>query len=370
MSVKSNYLGLELENPVIISAGPWSRDGRSILKCFESGAAAVVTESIISDTLLDVRPRVAYNGSGASNIRLYSDVQIEGWEREMAIAKSGGGKVIASVSAHTPSEIAYLATKLEKYGADAIELSVSNPMRESLEVMASDPEIIYDMTKEVVDNIKIPVAVKLSQNTTNISAVAKAAKEAGAGGVSAINTVRCILGVDLEERKPLLGTYGGYSGSPIKPLGLASIATIAQTVDIPLSGIGGISDFRDALEYIMLGAGSVQVGTAMMVEGPERIKAIIAGIDAWCTGRQIDDVSQICGAALDNLRSFDEMKIEPATSTVQSVPCTVDCEKCIRSCIYEAISKEAGSIKVDKKLCTGCGLCTFVCPTQKLRLEW
>ncbi|MGI6722515.1 MAG: 4Fe-4S binding protein [Anaerovoracaceae bacterium] len=368
--VKANYLGFDLKNPIIIAAGPWSRDGASILRCFESGAAAVVTESIVSDTMLDVRPRVAFDGMGAANVRLYSDVQVEGWEREMEIAKSGGGIVIASVSAQSPSEIAYLATKLEKYGADAIEISISNPIYAGLEVMASDPEKISRMTAEVVDNVKIPVSVKLSQNATNISAVARAAKEAGASGVSAINTIRCILGVDIEQRKPMLGTYGGYSGRPIKPIGLASVATVAQTVNIPISGIGGVQSMRDVLEYIMLGAGTVQIGTTMMLHGPAAVRKIIEDLESWCAERDIDDVSRICGAALENLRSFDEMKIEPATSTAHSVPCTADCRECLDACIYDAISRQEGNIEVDKRKCSGCGLCTYVCPSKKLRLEW
>ena len=367
---KTNYMGLQLDNPIIVAAGPWSRDGSSILRCFESGAGAVVTESIVSDAILDVRPRIAYNGSGAENIRLYSDVQIEGWEREMEIAKSGGGKVIASVSAHTPSEMAYLTAKLQKFGADAIEISISNPYMESLEVMASDAERVYRVTWEVVSNVDIPVAVKLSQNTTNIMEVAKAAKDAGASAVSAINTVRAILGVDLEDRKPVLGTYGGYSGAPIRPLGLASVASIAQSVDIPISGIGGVTNYREALEYIMLGATTVQVGTTMMIEGPQAVRKIVEGVEAWCSHRGIESIDEIRGSALNNLRSFEEMKIEPAISTVGSTRCTDDCSKCMQVCLYDAISKQEGKITVDQKLCTGCGLCTFICPSRKLKLNW
>ncbi len=140
-------------------------------------------------------PRIASDSMGAQNIRLYSDIQIEGWEREMEIARLGkgpdgrGAAIIASISGHSPSELAYLASKMEKYGADAIELSVSNPAIEALEVIASHSDIIFEMTKEVVGSVKIPVLVKLSQNTTNISKVARAA-DAGGAGVSAINTVR------------------------------------------------------------------------------------------------------------------------------------------------------------------------------------
>lgn len=368
--MKTDFLGLKLKSPVMAASGPWSGDGESIRQLLKAGAGAVVTESVVSDRVLDVRPCIAYDGIGAQNIRRYNDIQIEGWEREMEIAKSEEGAVIASVSAHTPSELAYLATKMEKFGADAIEISVSNPMWEALEVMASHPDTIYDITKEVVSNVKIPVLVKLSQNATNISAVAKAVKQAGGSGVSAINTVRCILNVDIETGEPCLATYGGYSGSPIRPLGLASVATIAQTVEIPICGIGGIMDYRNALEYLMLGASAVQVGTAVMLEGPKALSRIAEDLEAWAEKKKIKSIEEIKGMALKKMKSFDEMKIEPATSTISSAPCTDDCGKCLACCSYHAISKCEQGISVDKELCTGCGLCTFVCPAKKLSLDW
>lgn len=368
--MRTEFLGLKMKGPVLAAAGPWSRDGRHIRDLLKAGAGAVVTESVVSDTLLDVRPRIAYDGMGAQNIRLYSDIQIEGWEREMEIAKSVDGVVIASISAHTPSELAYLAVKMEKFGADAIEISVSNPMWESLEVMASHPKTVFDMTKEVVSNVKIPVLVKLSQNTTNISNVARAAKQAGGSGVSAINTIRCILNVDIESAKPSLATYGGYSGSPIRPLGLASVATIAQTVDIPICGIGGINGYENALEYIMLGASAVQIGTAIMIHGPQILGQIQEELEAWMERKHIFSISEIRGRALKNLKSFDEIKIEPATSTAFDVPCAANCRLCEDVCMYEAISKQDDTVRIDKEACTGCGLCTYICSVKKLKLDW
>lgn len=368
--LKTNFLGMELKNPVIIAAGPWNRDGNTIRESIASGAGAVVTESIVSDTLLDVRPSIISDKIGAQNIRLYNDIQIEGWEREMGIAKSNGGVVIASVSAQTPSELAYMASKLEKFGADAIEISVSNPMAEALEVVASHADIIFDMTKEVVSAVKIPVIVKLSQNTTNISKVAKAVKAAGASGVSAINSVRGILCVDIETAKPALSTYGGISGEYIRPLGLASIATIAQTVDIPVCGIGGVVTAHHVLEYMMLGASAVQIGTSVMMEGKEIIGRIIKDLENWVCEHEVGNIEAVKGKAIHNMKSFDEMKIEPAVSTAKSVPCTENCRKCIVSCMYDAISRDGIEIKVSSEKCIGCGLCTFVCPAKKLELDW
>ena len=226
------------------------------------------------------------------------------------------------------------------------------------------------MTKEVVSNVKIPVIVKLSQNTTNITKVAKAAKKAGASAVSAINTVRGILGVDLETAQPALSTYGGISGPYIRPMGLASVAAIAQSVDIPICGIGGVDSAQHALEYMMLGASAVQVGTAVMTKGPGTIASIVEELENWLDTHGLSSVEQIRCKALANMKSFDEMKIEPAVSTVQSVPCTENCDKCLASCVYGAISRSEGSIDVDEQVCTGCGLCTFICPAKKLRLAW
>ena len=366
--LKTDFMGLKLDNPIIVSAGPWNRDGKSIRESLEKGAGAAVTESIVSDAILDVRPSISCDNKGAQNIRLYSDIQIEGWERELEIAKSGGGVVIASISAHTPSELAYMASKLEKFGADAIELSVSNPMAESLEVVASHAETIYEMTKAVTGAVSIPVMVKLSQNTTNISKVAKAAKEAGANGVSAINSVRGILGIDLETARPSLSTYGGISGEYIRPMGLASVATVAQTVDVPVSGVGGVSEARHALEYIMLGASTVQVGTAVMLKGKGVIGDIVDDLGKWMSEHGEKSVDSIRGRALGNMKSFDEMRHEPSVSTVTGVACRENCSRCVTCCMYDAIYKKEETVDVNRIKCAGCGICVSACPEGKLSL--
>ena len=368
--LETTFLGLKLKNPVIVAAGPWNRDGKNLKESVDAGAGAVVTESIVSDTYLEVRPSISCDEMGAQNIRLYSDIQVEGWEREMEIAKSSGGVVIASISAHTPSELAYLASKLEKFGADAIEMSVSNPMAESLEVVASHADVIYDMTRAVVAAVRIPVMVKLSQNTTNISKVAKAAKSAGASCVSAINTVRGILNIDLETAKPSLSTYGGISGEYIRPMGLASVAAISQSVDIPVSGIGGIRTAKHALEYMMLGASTVQVGTGVMLHGKQIIQEIVDGMDQWAREHEIGYIGEIRGKALANLKAFDEMKYDPSVSTVAGVPCSEHCHKCLDCCMYGAIERTEKTIAVDQMKCIGCGLCVYVCPAGKLALGY
>lgn len=370
MTLAVDFMGLKLKNPIIVAAGPWSRNGEMINKAILAGAGAVVTETIVNEVNIDVRPRVAYHKGGVQNIRLYSDILLEEWEREIDIAKSHDGIVIASICAQTSSEISYIAGKMEKVGVDAIELGLASPMGEGLEVMAASAEKIYEMTRKVVNSVDIPVMVKLSQNVTNMSKVACAVEKAGGSAISAIDTVRCILGVDIKGRKPYLPTYGGYSGTPIKPLGLASVATIAQSTKLPVCGIGGIETYENVLEYMMLGASVIQMGTALMLNGFEHIEAVKRDLEAWMMENGIENLLEIRGAALSEIKSFDEIQVEPKVSHLNDVCRRTDCEKCVKGCVYEAISKAGGSVMVKEDKCRGCGLCCDVCPDRILELIW
>jgi len=370
MTLAVDFMGLKLKNPIIVAAGPWSRNGDMIRRAISAGAGAVVTETIVNEVNIDVRPRVAYRNNGVQNIRLYSDILLEEWEREIDIAKSNDGIVIANICAQTSSEISYIAGKMEKVGVDAIELGLASPMGEGLEVMAASAEKIYEMTKKVVNSVDIPVMVKLSQNVTNMSKVACAVEKAGGTAISAIDTVRCILGVDIKNRKPYLPTYGGYSGSPIRPLGLASVATIAQSTKIPVCGIGGIENYEHVLEYLMLGATAVQIGTALMINGFGHIEKIKNDLEKWMDENGIQSLSEIRGTALGDIKSFDEIQVEPKVSRIKE-PCrNLDCEKCINACIYGALSRTDGVISVNEGRCRGCGLCGDICPDREFELIW
>jgi dihydroorotate dehydrogenase subfamily 1 len=365
-----DFLGLKLKSPVIVAAGPWNRNGAAIRRGFEAGAGAAVTETILSDAREDARPCLAFDGHGVANIRLYSEIQVEGWEREIDAAKKGGGVLIASISGRTPSEVEYLAAKMEGFGADAIEISLSSPMGEDLEVLAADPDRMYDMVKAVKSSVRIPVLVKLSQTATNIARVARAVKRAGGDGASAINTIRCILGVDIDTGKAELMAYCGYSGAPIRPLALASVATLAQTVDLPICGVGGIETYKHVLEFMMLGATVVQVGTAVLLRGPAAIRDIVSGLESWESARGLGSYDEIRGRALESLRSVGEIKRRPIVSRVKDESCVRDCGVCVAACHYDAIEKAGGKMLLAPERCTGCGACTFICPDNKFELNW
>ena len=138
---------------------------------------------------------------------------------------------------------------------------------------------------------------------------------------------------------------------------------------MPVCGIGGIENYRNVLEYIMLGASAVQIGTAVMINGPGKIREISRELEMWAEEKNISDVEQIRGLALEKMKSFDEMKAEPVICNIDDIPCETECRKCEAACMYGAITRNAGGVEVNDRYCTGCGLCTFICPEKKLELK-
>lgn len=370
LDLSTNFMGLKLNNPIIIAAGPISASGEMMKKATEAGAGAVVTKTIVNEIRPNVRPRLYKGPNGIQNIELYSEFSLEEWENEIGYAKDNGATVIANILAHTPSEIAYIAKRVERFGADAIELGLSCPYGEGLEILGSNPAKLHNMVKSVVERVQIPVMVKLSSNVDNLAKLAKAAENAGASAISAIDTVRSIIGVDIDRSEALLPTYGGYSGDGIRPIGLAAVATISQAVSIPVCGIGGISSHKNIVEYMMLGASTIQVCSSIMLNGLEYINIMKQGLIDWLQSKGYEGVHQLTGRALPSLKSFEEIILEPYHCHTKDDCNEKDCYKCKIVCTNGAIVKSASTIIIDKNLCTGCGLCVSICPIQILRLSW
>lgn len=373
-----NIMGLQIKNPIILAAGPWSRGYDKIKKAFDMGAGAVVTESIVSEPYPLISPCLAYDGYGVQNSRMYSGLNLEAWQKELTAAckdkrKYGDRILIANIMASTPSEIGYLAHKIEKTGVDAIELGLSCPVGEGSKIVSCNEDKVYEFTKEAVKSVSIPVIVKLSQDMMRLPELVLKAEEAGASALSAIDTVRCILGVDIKTGMPVLPAYGGYSGAPIRPIGLAVTAGIAQSTSLPLIGIGGIGNFENLLEYIMLGACAGQIGTEVLIRGYDVIAEIAKDLEKWSKETAIKDWDEIRGCALKGLKSFEEIKEEPKAANL-TVSCTnVDCSKCIICCLENAISFDktlGNALTINRKACTGCGMCIGICPEKKIEINW
>lgn len=374
--MKAHILGMEIDNPVVILSGPWSRGKEYLKKSLMSGAGAVFTETITGESYSDLSPRYEYcvATGGLQNIRLYSGMSLEDWIDDLNEIDEEGRygqktKLIASVMGSTPSEIAYVAKKVEKTGVDGIELGLACPMGEGPAVVAGDPQLVYEYVKAACSEVSLPISVKLSSSCANLPLVVKACIKGGAAGITAIDTVRGILSIDIKSATAGLPTYGGYSGTPIRPIGLSTVAGIAQTCSLPILGAGGIDDGENVIEYIMAGASAGGMGTRILLDGYEAVGRAIDEIETWADENGVRDISEIRGKALSSLRSFEELKVESKVAVVKKECTDKNCSKCSDCCLDEAISFDDG-IRIDRNKCTGCGLCISICPDDKLELEW
>lgn len=374
--LKTNIMGIEINTPIIISPGPWSSGKKKLKKALCSGVGAVFTESIVSESCAEKGPWYAYDkkSQGVENTKLYTSIELEEWLEilhEVDEEKRYGSetKIIASIMGSSQSELKYIAKKVEKTGVDGIEVGLACPMNEGPEVIAGNADKVYEYTRTVVEAVNMPVSVKLTAITADLPKVVKAVKRAGASGISAIDSIRGILNVDIDARRVGLRTYGGISGSPIKPMGLSTVAGIAQCTDLPIAGMGGINDYRDILEYIMLGASSCGLATTILLNGYDHIKKIQADLSKWANDNGIKHIDEIRGSALSGLRAFEEIKPERKKAYLRKTCKNEACGQCVTSCIEEAIAFK-DRIEIDEELCNGCGLCCSVCPEGLISIHW
>jgi dihydropyrimidine dehydrogenase (NAD+) subunit PreA len=272
---------------------------------------------------------------------------------------------------------------VEDTGADAVELNFGCPHGMSERGMGAAvgqvPEYVEMVTRWVKEGTKLPCLVKLTPNISDIRLGSRAAYKGGADGVSLINTINSIVAVDLDAMSPLpmvdgKGTHGGYCGPAVKPIALNMVAEIArdvETPDLPISGIGGISTWRDAAEFIVLGAGSVQVCTAAMHYGFRIVADLADGLSNWMDEKGYATLDDIRGRAVPNVTDWQYLNLN------YEIKARIDQDKCIQCGLchiacedtaHQAIMKEKDGVRhfeVMDSECVGCNLCMHVCPVEQ-----
>lgn len=263
---------------------------------------------------------------------------------------------------------------VENAGADAIELNFSCPHgvpeRGVGAAIGQHADLVWELTHVVRGVVEIPLIVKLTPNVTDIIPIARAATEGGADILSAINSVQCLMGVNLDTLEPLpsvggCSTYGGYSGPAIKPIGLRVVSQIAQELPVPIMGIGGISSWQDAADYIAVGASAVQVCTAVMWNGAGIIRDMTAGFSGYLADKQIPDPNALRCRALPRIGTHASLSRDSSRYAYRESPeqC-ISYGHCVIACRdggYHAISVIERHVTIDKDTCDGCGLCSLVC---------
>ena len=370
MSKAIEFMGMQLKNPILVGAGPWSRNGEAMQRSIDAGAAAVCTKTITLEATPRVCPRLYLDGDSLFNTTLHSELHLEHWESELETLKKGDCKLICSIWGSSPSELSYLATRVERMGADAIEISISAPVGSRNQYIYSHSPDIRGFVEAAVKAVQIPVMVKLSYEAAASPEFLSAIADAGAAGVSAIDAMRGLSGIDIETCRARMPAYGGYTGKHIHAIALAVTASLRQYTPMQICSVGGIGSYEDVLEFLMLGATCVQLASALQLHGHGVISRILSDLDAWLPAHGYSSAGDVCGAALKTLVPFEDINPRPLRAALQSA-CREDCGLCIEGCLYDAINRGAdGGIALDSSRCAGCGFCAARCPKHRFSLEW
>jgi len=302
-SLSISVAGLQLKTPSMLASGILGYTTDSLQSIAENGASAVVTKSI------GLKPRAGYPNPtvvqakcGLINAMGLPNPGINSYISEIRHAKTVlTVPLIVSVYGFSAEEYAETAQTAAEAGADAVELNVSCPhVKETGLEIGQNPKILADVVRKVKAKVRKPVIVKLSPNVTDITELAEAATEAGADALTAINTLRAIA-IDVETLQPILSNKrGGLSGPAVKPVALRCVYDIYEKVKVPLIGCGGITDWRDAVEFILAGASAVQIGTAIALKSPAVFKDINRGISAYLKKKKFGSVKELVGLAHRN----------------------------------------------------------------------
>lgn len=379
------FLGVKCENPFFLSSSPVCSNYDMIKKAFEAGWAGVYYKTLgifIPDECsprFDIGRKESAVWTGFKNMEQISDKPLEvNLEYIKRLKKEFPTKVMAvSIMGSDEEEWKILAKKVTEAGADIIECNFSCPQMTS-SAMGSDvgqnPELVEKYTRAVVESTHLPVVAKMTPNIGNMEIPALAAKRGGASGIAAINTIKAITNIDLENLTAMPVVNGkssisGYSGAAVKPIALRFITQLKQNEelkDMPITGMGGIETWRDALEFLLVGSGNLQVTTSVMQYGYRIVEDLISGLSHYMEDNGFEKVEDMIGLALPNIIPAEDIdrsfKIIPKINEEKCV----GCGRCYVSC-YDAAHQAIDWDKENRKPvindnCVGCHLCLNVCP--------
>jgi dihydropyrimidine dehydrogenase (NAD+) subunit PreA len=391
--LKSNFLNIPSPNPFWLASAPPTDKAYNVNRAFEAGWGGVVWKTLGEDPpIVNVSgPRYGAIHSnerrviGFNNIELITDRPLQTNLDEIRRIKRDWPDRALVVSVMLPMNEptwAKFVPMIEDTGADGFELNFGCPHGMSERGMGSAvgqvPEYIQMATEWCKKYARVPVIVKLTPNVTSILPPARAAHAGGADAVSLINTVNSIMRVDYDTLTMYpttdgMGSHGGYCGPAVKPIALHMVAEIARQADtgsLPISGIGGVADWRDAVDFLALGASNVQVCTAAMVYGFKIIDDLTEGLSDFLDAKGMTAVSELVGKAVPSVTDWQYLNLNHVEKAVIDQDLCIQCGRCHVVCedaSHQAITSTvngARRFEVIDEECVGCNLCVSVCPVD------
>ena len=388
--LRTELCGIPLENPFLLSSSVVASTYDMCARAFEAGWAGACFKTICSFEIHEVSPRFSAitgdNGTiiGFKNVEQLSDHSVaENMEIFRRLKKNYPTKfILASIMGQNEAEWEELARQCQENGADAIELNFSCPNMAEGGLgsdIGQDPELVERYTAAARRGASIPILMKPTPNVAAMSPSAEAAKRGGADGFAVINTIKSIIGVNPHTYVSApavhgMSAFGGYSGAAVKPIALRFLAELGKNprlAGMHLSGMGGVESWLDALEFILLGASSIQVTTAVMQYGYRIIDDLKSGLKLYLAEKGFSSVKEAVGLTLDSVsETTDVLERDTVIFPKFHPEKCIGCGRCAVSCAdggHQAIRLNAERRPVlDGKNCVGCHLCVLVCPQRAI----
>lgn len=387
VSLHTNCAGIESPNPFWLASAPPTNSGDQIMRAFDHGWGGAVWKTL-GQPIQNVSSRfggLSYRGTNAigfNNIELITDRPLESNFREIAEVKKKYPKhaIIVSLMVETKEEWKDIIKRSIDAGADGLELNFGCPHgmceRGMGSAVGQEPSVNEEITSWAVEYSTVPVLVKLTPNVGDIIPHGLAAQRGGAHGVSLINTIKSIIGVDIDRKVIVprvgdLSSNGGYCGAAVKPIALHMTAGLGRdpNFNIPISGIGGITNWRDAVEFLLLGSTSVQVCTEVMLRGYRIVEDMIEGLTTYMQDNDYSTIDEMVGQALPSFSEWGnlDMNYEIVAKInddkcIGCYDCVVACQDGAHQCIFPAKEGDKRVPIIDEDECVGCNLCEIVCP--------
>ena len=391
-SLKSNFLGIKSPNPFWLASAPPTDKKINVLRAFEAGWGGVVWKTL-SSQVKNVSSRYSAVNFGAkkmmgfNNIELISDrpLDLNLKEIEECLKLFPDRAMIVSLMADNDRQSWHeLIKKVEGTGAHGLELNFGCPHgmteRGMGAAVGQDPEIAKMVVEWVMEVATIPVITKLTPNVHSVVPTGKAVVEAGTNALSLINTIQSVTGINLDTLVPnpyVAGksVFGGYCGPAVKPIALKMLTTIAQnpvTSKVPVSGIGGVSTWKDAVEFLLLGASNVQVCTAAMNHGFRIVEDMIEGMNNWMDEKGFKTLDDFIGKSVEKITHWEDLDINyhhianiNQDKCIHCGLCYIACEDTSHQSINIEFGKPYNKYTIKENECVGCNLCQLVCPVNE-----
>ncbi|MGJ9383468.1 NAD-dependent dihydropyrimidine dehydrogenase subunit PreA [Salipaludibacillus sp. CF4.18] len=386
-----NLAGIKSPNPFWLASAPPTNTGYQVQRAFEAGWGGAVWKTL-GDPILNVTSRFSsldFNGqrmAGFNNIELITDRPLEENLKEIYETKKRfpNHAIIVSLMVEPQQDKWHeIVKRVEDVGVDGLELNFGCPHGMAERGMGSAsgqvPELVEKQTYWAKEVAQTPVIVKLTPNITDITVTAEAAVQGGADAISMINTINSLTGVDLDTWNTVpnvagKGAHGGYCGPAVKPIALNMVGECAKNprINVPISGIGGISNWQDAAEFMLMGATGVQVCTAVMHHGFSIVEDMIDGLSNYLDEKKVKSVNELIGKSVPKYTNWGNLDLNHTVIARINNDVCINCNKCHIACedaSHQCIDmlKDSNGVEylqVREEDCVGCNLCSIVCPVD------